>query len=494
MYRLLLNGLLVIAIVSIFLSWFGYLPFNPLNMLVSLVMLSVTSFLSNIILAKLFRAIVNFESSMITALILFLMLPPSLDSTEILVLIMAAIVANASKYLIVFRKKHIFNPAALAAIIVGYVFQIGASWWVGSLLLLPLSAVVGFLIARKIRRIRMVMIFVLVAVSTIIFFGFLNSVTLLELLFEVLTSWPLVFFGTIMLTEPLTTPANKTLRWQYAVLAGFLFGLPLRLGVFYMTPESALIISNLFSFAFGTKTKLILKLKSKNKLSSDVWEFIFENESTHKLRFKPGQFIEMTLKQYKIDARGNRRYFTIASSPTEDELKVGVKIPKDHSKFKGNLSKALPGEIVTGDQLGGDFTLPINRDAKLVFVAGGIGITPFRSMIRYLIDVGEKRDITLFYVSSNQEDFVYKDIFEQAQSKIGLKIHFVITKKENLPKNWRGQIGYITPEMIKRLVPKFLDRHYFLSGPRGMVVAYEQVLAQLKVPKDKIVTDYFPGF
>lgn len=492
MYRLVLYILGIMSAVGILFSWLKLLPFNPPTMILSLAILSIFGMLSKIFLEKIFGSITNFESTLITILILFLILPPPENYYEMLVIAMAIIIANASKYLLAINNKHIFNPAAVAAVIIVYVFQYGATWWVGSAILLPITLLLGFLTVRKTRRIKMFLTFVLSGIISILFFGFISGADYRQLLLESFTSWPLIFFGAIMLTEPLTSPISSTVRWQYALLVGFLFGMPLRLGFFNMSPEIALLIGNLFSFYFSNRKKLFMILKRKVKLAPEIYEFVFDTNQN--LNFFPGQYFEMTQKQNEIDNRGNRRFFTIASSPTEKQIRLGIKIPKNMSSFKKQLQNSPINSLFTADHLGGDFALPEKRQEKLVFIAGGIGITPFRSMIRYLIDIKEKRNIVLFYIGSSEADFVYKKIFEEAKTKINLKIIYVITQKQNLPNKWHGLTGYLTPAIIKNNVSDYKNRYYYLSGPRSMVTAYENVLSRLKIQQSKIVIDYFPGY
>ena len=137
-----------------------------------------------------------------------------------------------------------------------------------------------------------------------------------------------------------------------------------------------------------------------------------------KLKFKPGQYLEWTLPHEKIDNRGMRRYFTIASSPTEKDMIMGVKFYDKPSSYKQSLISLENQGIVVASQLAGDFTLPKDKNKKLIFIAGGIGVTPFRSMIKYLIDNNEKRDIVIFYSNKSFADIAYKEIFDEAAKKL----------------------------------------------------------------------------
>lgn len=228
-------------------------------------------------------------------------------------------------------------------------------------------------------------------------------------------------------------------------------------------------------------------------MGADMYELIFQ--SSKPLRFFPGQYLEWTLPHEKMDSRGNRRYFTIASSPTENDIHIGVKIGKDRSSsFKQKLLLMQKGEMISATQLAGDFTLPTDARKKLVFIAGGIGVTPYRSMVKYLIDKRENRDIVLFYAHALPDGFVYKDLFETGR-KIGLKTHYLLTVPEkDTPKGWNGKVGYLTKEMLQEVVPDYKDRVFYLSGPSRMVDTYKELLRSVGVFPTNIVTDYFPGF
>ena len=101
-------------------------------------------------------------------------------------------------------------------------------------------------------------------------------------------------------------------------------------------------------------------------------------------------------------------------------------------------------------------------------------------MIKYLIDSNQGRDIVLFYANKTANDIVYKDIFDKAQKRFGLKTIYLLDR--------------LNSEMIKQEVPDYSSRIFYLSGPHGMVEGYKQVLKQMGVGSSRIVTDYFPGY
>jgi len=492
MYRLVLWGLLFIAGVAICLSWFGFLTYGTLSLLVSLIVLLGVCFSFNLFLGWLFQAPLNIESSVITALILFLIMLPSTQVLDLLILVLAGVLSMASKYFLAWRGKHIFNPVAIALVILGLVGLGNAFWWVGSAMMFPFVLVIGLLVVWKIRRFAMFTTFLLFGSLSTLFTQLNFGLSGGEILNQIFLSSPLFFFGAIMLTEPLTTPATKRTQIAYGLVVGVLFGLVFSWGPVYSSPELALVVGNMFAYAFIFRRRLVLTLKEKLEIGKDIWQFVFSRQNS--FSFQPGQYLEWTLPAGRYDSRGNRRYFTIASSPTEKDIILGVKFNPDGSLFKDHLQKLQTGETLVAGSLMGDFLLPKDPSEKLVFIAGGIGVTPFRSMIKYLSDSGEKHSVILFYTVKDPSEIVYRDVWQEAEEKIGLQVVYVITDKEKVPPSWSGEVGFIDSEMIKRYVSDFRQRRFYLSGPNAMVDAYRKVLHKLGVTNDKIMTDYFPGF
>jgi len=438
MYQVVLYGLLVMAGVAII--------FNPIA-LISLGLIVTVCQTSNWLLAKVFRAMPNVESAIISGLILFFIIEP----TNYIPAVFAAIIAMGSKYLLAINKKHIFNPAGIAVFVL-WVLKYGfAIWWMATPVLLPATLIVGLLIVRKLRRFSLFLPFLITAFVV----AALNKVGPVDLVL----SWPLIFFGTIMLTEPQTTPPTQKLQIIYGVLMGVLFSWQF---------SWIFVIGNLFSYLVSPKQRLFLTLKKKIQLSPAIYEFMFTSDK--KLNFQPGQYLEWTLPDAGADSRGNRRYFTIASSPTENELHLGVRMSNPGSSFKKAL---LSADKIMASQLSGEFTLPKDTHKKLVWIAGGIGITPFRSQAKYLTDTKQNRDIILLYLVSDAKDFVYKDKF------VNIKTNYLV--------------GRLDAKTIQKKVPDYKDRMFYLSGPHAMVDAYEQILKSLGVSSSNIKSTFSPA-
>ncbi len=491
MYRLVLYVLIGLLGMAAILAYLKLLPFSPLALVASTLFLVVICWAMNTIFAFVFEIPTNIESATITALILALIIDPAQSPEAFQFLGWAAILAMASKYILALNKKHLFNPAAIAVVITSFVLGESASWWIGTAYMVPLLLVGGLAIVRKLRQEDMFWIFCATALVMASLLTVVQGKSVPTEVYQLLVQSPLFFFGLIMLTEPLTAPPTRNLRNFYAVLVGVLFIPQIHIGSFYFTPELALVAGNVFAYLVSPKLKVMLKLNRKIKMSSDIVDFVFK--PSQKLAFVPGQYMEFTLAHSHPDSRGNRRYFTLASSPTENDLHLGVRFYDQSSSFKKAMYRMDNRTKIVGAQIAGDFTLPSDPNQKLVFIAGGIGITPFRSMLKYLLDRQERRDIVLFYVNKTVNEIVYKDVLSAAYSKLGVKIFYVLTDTTAIPRNWTGFVGRVSEEMILEAVPDYRERTYYLSGPPNMVRANEQVLKNMHVKNEHIKEDFFPG-
>lgn len=491
MYRLVLYVLLGFLALAMVLAYFNLLAFSPLALLASTGFLVVMCWAANTVLARVFEAPTNVESAFITALILALILDPAQSPAGFQLLGWAAILAMASKYLLALYRKHIFNPAAIAVVITGFALGETASWWVGTLAMLPLMLVGGWLIVRKLRQEDVAVVACAMALGSSCVFTLVQGGPLLTDLNLMLVGSPLFFFATIMLTEPLTAPPTKNLRRAYAALVGLLFIPQVHIGSLYLTPELALVVGNVFSYLVSPKQKVLLKLNRKVRLAPSVVDFMFKPSQT--LAFVPGQYMEFTLEHPHPDSRGNRRYFTLASSPTEKVIRLGVRFYEQSSTFKQAMYHMDGRTTLLAGQIAGDFTLPLDPTRKLVFIAGGIGITPFRSMLKYLLDTRQRRDIVLFYVNKLANEIVYADVLNAAQAMLGVRTYYTLTDATSVPRSWPGFVGRLNEQMIQRAVPDYQERTFYISGPPEMVRACEHLLKRLHVGREQIKKDFFPG-
>lgn len=490
-YRLViyyLGGLLCIAFI---LSFFGNFGFGPLALFASTVILLVACWSINRAFARIFTVPVNHESSIITALILALIITPSVDQYGIGFLLAASGLAMASKYVFTIKGVHIFNPAAIAVALTAVGPQQYASWWIGTAVMLPFVMVGGLLVIRKIRHWSLVLTFFATTFIATGLFAWLGHTDVLTALQQAVLTSPVFFLGFAMLTEPLTSPKNNKMQLWYAGLVGLLLPPQIHIFNFYTSPELALIIGNVFTYIISPKVRLYPTLLEKYKIAENSYEFVFD--PGRRLSYKPGQYMEWTLPHKAVDARGNRRYFTLASSPTEPTLRLGIKFYEPSSSYKKALLSMPKGSPIGVTQVAGDFTLPRDKKRKLVFIAGGIGITPFRSMTKYLIDMHEQRDITMLYAANTMQDISYMDLFEQARSELGMKVIYVVMQPSKSFQEYT-RTGSVDANAVREVVPAYLDSTFYVSGSHQMVDAIDHTLRSLGVPRRSIKKDFFPGY
>ncbi len=489
MYALVIIALGFLGVVAIVLSLFGWFSFGPLEILASAAVLIAAAYGANWIAGRIVRMPPQTASSFITALLLFFIFPPSLSPTYLGILALAAVIATASKYVLAVRGRHIFNPAAMGAMAISLIpaFQqqgVYALWWLGTPIMLPFVAVAAFAILFRTRKLWLGGIFIVVATAAITIYSAVNGLPIADAVSGALLSSPIVFFAGFMLSEPLTLPPR---RWQQiveSVLVGLLFTPGISVfGLFFSSPQFALLVGNLFAFFFGQRRGIRLSYVGKTQLTPTSWEFEFAPSAP--VRFTAGQFMELTLPHAKTDARGWRRVFSIASAPGSN-VKFGVRLPERSSTFKKALLALEPGTKIRATSVGGDFVLPAN-DSPVLLVAGGIGITPYISQLA----AGGARDVALVYAISTPNDLAYAPTL----AKAGCSSVTVVSREKpaKLPKGWTWlESQRLTGEQLLAAVPDVKKRHTYLSGTPAMVGSLKRALRKAGVAR--IHTDVFIGY
>lgn len=477
-YRLALYYLRFLLIAALGLSALHLLPFSFLLISLNAGVLVGACFIANFILAKLFKTSANPESAIISGAILSLIMGPAHFPENLSALLLAGFGAMASKYFFAIRHRHIFNPAAFGALLSALVLKQGASWWVGHESLLPFVVLGGFILGQKLRRFHLILAFLLPYLALIFSTaGFSAGLNLFRFS-------PLLFFSFAMLPEPLTSPATKQSRIFFGMLtAAILFTLQKVFPSLPFSLEVSLLGSNLIFRILNPDERLLLILAAKKEIAPNVMSFWFTSQSRNK--FLPGQFWEWTLPHQKTDQRGVRRFFTIASSPTENQILLTTRFSSMGSSFKTALKNLMPGEKIAVLNLGGDFVLPISKPhLKLAFLAGGIGITPFRSMLKFALDLKLDCDITLLYAARSENDLIFTKLFNNAHTAFGLKTKYLLDDKGEK----------LDEQTIKKEITDYRDRVFYVSGPEPMVAAVTQTLRTLKIPARQIKRDFFPGY
>lgn len=493
-YRLTLYYLIGLVSAAVLLSFLGILSYNPLEIVIDAGIVVGACYVFNLIFAKLFGAVTNIESVFITALILVLIIPTKFPN-NLSFFLLASFFAMGSKYLVTIEKQHIFNPAAAAVAGIALLSaEHSATWWVGTVPMLPFVLAGGLLLVRKIEREDLVFIFISVYLFLTSVSSFFHTGSLYSIITTLQTSVfrsPLLFFAFVMLTEPLTSPTRVKFQRYYGLLVAFLYSTSqLRFLGLALTPEIALCSGNIFSYVVNSKYKFFLTLKEKMQISPDTFVFNFGKVSN--FNFVPGQYMEWTLPHKGTDSRGNRRYFSIASSPSED-LMIAVKFYEHQSSYKRELLSMDSQKQIIASSLSGDFVLPKNSNIPVAFIAGGVGIAPFRSIIQDVIGRNQKVDIVLIFANRTKEDILFPDLLEKARI-YGVRTVYTLTDDKSIPPDWSGERGRISPEMIARVIPDYKIRTFYLSGPAPMVKSYENILNSMGISKNQVVVDYFPGY
>jgi glycine betaine catabolism B len=496
MYQAMLWFLRALLAASILLSFFGVLDYVWWHILGDLALFIAFCVGSNMLFARIFGVKPNYESQYITAEILTLIVGPLNPLGWWWAIFLISFMAMASKYLLAYKKRHIFNPAAFGVLASALITQIGASWWIGGRQMFILVLVGGLLILQKLRWFHLASAFFLAYATTLVLTLFAqgadNSMILASLKTTVLDS-ALVFFMTVMLIEPLTAP--RGIKWRMAFGAGI--GLLVVLHQSYWPAgwptygysfEAGLLLGNFLAFLASNKNeRQTLKFLERKAESPDTYSFWFE--PFRKFDFIPGQFLEWTLA-HKHDSRGVRRFFTISASPTEDRLRLITRLYPKPSSYKQALMSLKQGDEIVVSHLDGEFVLPKDPAKKLAFIAGGVGIAPFLSIGKYLVDKKESRDMIMLYANKTERDIAFREELSQFESA-GLKTIHVLTEA---PTGWAGRSGFITEDMVRQDIPDWKDRTFFVSGPEPMVLNYENMLKKMGLPGAQVRRDYFEGY
>ncbi len=235
-----------------------------------------------------------------------------------------------------------------------------------------------------------------------------------------------------------------------------------------------------------------VRLKQRKEVAEGTMAFYFEKPSG--FEFKAGQFLNYTLiDPPETDAEGNLRSFSIASAPWEEDLMLATRM-RD-TAFKRVLKAAPLGTEVKIDGPFGSFTLHQDASSAAVFVAGGIGITPFRSMI---LDATRKKvthRLFLFYSNRRPQDAAFLSELQQIEKQNpGFKFIGTMTEIEKSQQSWQGETGFIDQPMLARHLSDQATPIYYSAGPPAMVTAMREMLLHAGVNEDSIRTEDFAGY
>ena len=208
------------------------------------------------------------------------------------------------------------------------------------------------------------------------------------------------------------------------------------------------------------------------------------------ISYTAGQYIELSVPHLHPDKRGQKRWFTLSSSPSHELVSITTKFVLGGGKsssFKHALLKLQKGDEVAMSEPMGDFVLPKFLQIPLIFVAGGIGITPYHSMLNWLHDSKEERPITMIYGVGSEDEIIFQDTLNRS------KHHVIIIVKEPSP-TWGGEQGQLNAELIRGLGQPKKDSLIYISGPEPMVEKLNIDLIKQGIKQSQLVTDFFPNY
>ena len=237
---------------------------------------------------------------------------------------------------------------------------------------------------------------------------------------------------------------------------------------------------------------IALKLKERRMVAEGTMAFHFEKPAG--FTYVAGQAGDWILQHpAKTDKEGNKRSFTLASAPYEDELFFATRL-RD-TAFKENLQGIPLGSRVDFDGPWGELTLHEDTAVPAVFLTGGIGVTPFRSIVLQWAHDRLEHSLFLFYANRRPEDAAFMDEM-QVVAKQRSKFNFVptMTEMEKSKTPWSGARGYIDEAMLRRALTNLNRPIYYLSGPPKMVTAMQKLLRDLGVNQKRVRTEPFDGY
>jgi ferredoxin-NADP reductase len=206
---------------------------------------------------------------------------------------------------------------------------------------------------------------------------------------------------------------------------------------------------------------------------------------------RPGSYFWVELPDRgHHDEKGLRRHITIVTSPTERGV-VGLATRLRDTAFKRTLAELEPGDVVEVEEPKGSFLLPEDASQPYVFIAGGIGITVFRTMLRYIADTGEPYEIMLLYSNRDRESAAFLDELGELEAQIpGLRVVLTMTDDDA----WEGEHRRIDEAFLRDHVGDLSRPTFLVAGPPAMAEGVSELLRSRGVPEDRVKTDKFSGY
>ena len=235
-----------------------------------------------------------------------------------------------------------------------------------------------------------------------------------------------------------------------------------------------------------------VRLKYKREIADETMAFHFEKPEG--FAYKAGQYADCTLiNPAETDAEGDTRAFSLASAPYEDELMLATRM-RD-TAFKRILKTMEPGTELTLDAPRGSFTLHNNVNIPAVFLTGGIGVTPVRSIVLQAVHDKVPHRILVFYSNRRLEDAAFLDeLMESHDTNPNYTFVGTMTQIKESSRKWHGETGFISKAMLLKSIDDLTLPIYYIDGPPAMVNAMQEILSEAGVDDDNIRTEEFWGY
>jgi len=479
---------------------FGYAPSELLKSLVTVIVVCGTV---TYLCAAIVRVPPNSDSWLITALILFFVMPVANDSATWKTAAIGAAAAALSKYVLVWRKRLIVNPVVVGAVVcyaltyadIGGLMYI--PWWVAAEPLLIPMLVIGALLVTVLRVWELVAVYLAASAITLLIAGQVTAVPDLKMW---LTSTPVLFLGTIMLPEPLTSPARRGPLLAYGALVGVLMHCQVKIDItssyeFSFDPEIALALGCLFAFAVRLATGSARRIQlSATTAPSAAGTYVISGDPVGGAPgFVPGQWATLSAPSWSMPVwHSSRRVFSFSSPSGADATEFSFTTGPQPSPFKARLIGQRQSAFI--DNQGGDFVVRPKNFAtdQIVLIASGIGITPYISMLRTWLAAGaDLSRILLVHMVGDDSRRVYRDVLDEAVAH-GARV-VIIENPDASPE----AIDRIV-ELSEELVTGGPLPRYYISGVPAFVSATRSRLTRahrdLLLRPWRIHADSFTGY
>ena len=226
---------------------------------------------------------------------------------------------------------------------------------------------------------------------------------------------------------------------------------------------------------------MVLTFIGAEKREADVVTFRFQ--PTQSIAWRAGQYLYYTLPHDHPDDRGVKRWFTIAAPPSDGEVVITTRIVEgqQRSTFKEALSRLKPGDHIEAEGPDGDFVVD-DPERNMIFIAGGIGITPYHAILAEAAAQDQKLPVHLLYANRTDEIVLRDELTEFQKSNPNLRIDYIV------------QPDTLDDARLRQAVEAATNPIIYISGPEPMVDAIAEQLARLGIGKENIKLDHFPGY